>query len=59
MAILFVFLVLADILVSSYTIMGGYHADRNPALATDSVAGFKELIRTIVCERASQQKLLC
>lgn len=52
-------LVLTDVVVSSYTIFGGFHADQNPALATDSVAGFKELVRTIFNERALQQQLLC
>lgn len=58
-ACLFVFLVVADVVASSYTIYGGFHAERDPILATNCVAGFQELIRTILCEPEAQQQLLC
>lgn len=59
MAALFVVLVLADIISSSYTIAGGFHADKDPALATNCIAGFKEFIHTILTDPASQQMVLC
>ena len=59
MAALFVVLVCADIIASTYTIMGGFHAERDPALATNCIAGFKELVRTVLTEPALQQVLLC
>lgn len=52
-------LVFADATISSYTFFGGFHAHRDPALATNCVAGFQEVFRTIFNDKGPQQSILC
>ena len=56
---LFSALVFVDVTISSYTVLGGFHAHRDPALATDCVAGLHEVFRTILQDKGPQQSLLC
>lgn len=49
----------ADVLISSYTCMGGFHAASDPKLGVDCIAGFFEIIRTIREDRPVQENILC
>ena len=56
---LFGALVFTDATISFYTVLGGFHAYRDPALATDCVAGLYEAFRTVLQDKGPQQSLLC
>ena len=56
---LFGALVFTDATISFYTVLGGFHAHRDPALATDCVAGLHEAFRTVLQDKGPQQSLLC
>ena len=56
---LFGVLVCIDATISSYTILGGFHAHRDPVLATDCVVGLHEAVRTLLQDRGPQQSFLC
>lgn len=49
----------ADIFISFYTCVGGFHAARDPKFSSDCVAGFFEVLRTLREDRPVQENILC